>query len=126
MWQAALATVAGLGGGLYAANKLFFSGGLCTEPGRLEGKLVVITGANTGLGKETTAELARRGASVIMACRNLERAENAKAEILEFYGEGKSTALTRNVAKASIKQYLTPVKAEQVKCHPCALKTSFI
>ncbi len=114
MWQAAVATVAGLGGALYAANKLFFAGGVCLQPGRLVGKLVVITGANTGIGKETAAELARRGANVIMACRSRERAEIAKTDILNNYGEGRPTALTKNIAKSSLKQYISPVKPEQV------------
>ncbi len=114
MWQVVVATVAGFGGALYVANKLFFAGGVCLEPGRLDGKLVVITGANTGIGKETVAELARRGANVIMACRSLERAENAKADILNNYGEGKPTALSKNIAKSSLKQYISPIKPEQV------------
>ncbi len=122
MLQAAVATVAGLGGALYIANKLFFSGGVCTEPGRLDGKLVVITGANAGIGKETAAELARRGANVIMACRSLERAEQAKADILNDYGEGRPGALTKNIAKSSLKQYLSPIKPEQVILSKCFTK----
>uniref|UniRef100_A0A8C2ZYY7 Zgc:112332 n=1 Tax=Cyclopterus lumpus TaxID=8103 RepID=A0A8C2ZYY7_CYCLU len=50
---------------------------------RLDGKTVIITGANTGIGKETTRDLARRGARIIMACRDLERAEEARTDILE-------------------------------------------
>ncbi len=114
MLQAAVATAAGLGGALYIANKFYFSGGVCLEPGRLDGKLVVITGANAGIGKETAAELARRGANVIMACRSRERAETAKADILNIYGEGRPTALTKHIAKSSLKQYISPVKPEQV------------
>ncbi len=76
---------------------------------------MVITGANTGIGKETVAELARRGANVIMACRSLERAEHAKADILNDYGEGRPTALTKNIAKSSLKQYISPIKPEQVR-----------
>ncbi len=114
MWQAAVATVAGVGGALYIANKFYFSGGVCLEPGRVDGKKVVIKGANPGNGHETVAEIAPRGANVIMACRSLERAEQAKADILNDYGEGRSGALTKNIAKSSLKQYISPVKPDQV------------
>ncbi|KAM4533907.1 retinol dehydrogenase 12-like [Odontesthes bonariensis] len=53
---------------------------------RLDGKTVIITGANTGIGKETAKDLAKRGARIIMACRDLERAEEARTEILEDTG----------------------------------------
>ncbi len=53
----------------------------------LDGKVVVITGANSGLGLETSRELARKGAHVIMACRNMEKAEAAMAEITRDVGE---------------------------------------
>ena len=46
------------------------------------GKIVVITGANSGLGFFTSLELARKGARVIMACRNLEKGEEARQKIL--------------------------------------------
>uniref|UniRef100_A0A8C6SS72 Zgc:112332 n=1 Tax=Neogobius melanostomus TaxID=47308 RepID=A0A8C6SS72_9GOBI len=52
----------------------------------LEGKTVIITGANTGIGKETARDLARRGARIVMACRDLERAEEAKQDIFEDTG----------------------------------------
>ena len=53
----------------------------------LAGRTAVVTGANSGLGKETTRELARAGARVVMACRSEARAQTARAEILRDVGE---------------------------------------
>jgi NAD(P)-dependent dehydrogenase (short-subunit alcohol dehydrogenase family) len=44
-------------------------------------KHVLITGANEGIGKATAMALAKKGFAVIMACRNMEKAEAALAEI---------------------------------------------
>ncbi|CAG2169436.1 unnamed protein product [Oppiella nova] len=44
---------------------------------RLDGQVVVITGANSGIGRETAIQLTLLGAKVIMGCRNRERADRA-------------------------------------------------
>lgn len=49
------------------------------------GKIVVITGANSGLGFYTSLALAGKGARVIMACRNLEKGEKARQQILNLH-----------------------------------------
>ena len=41
----------------------------------MKDKIVLITGANSGIGKETNRALAKKGTTIIMACRNLEKAE---------------------------------------------------
>jgi NAD(P)-dependent dehydrogenase (short-subunit alcohol dehydrogenase family) len=45
------------------------------------GRLAVVTGANSGLGLITAQELARAGAKVVIACRNLGKGEQAAAQI---------------------------------------------
>lgn len=52
----------------------------------MDNKLCIITGANSGIGFETTKALAQKGAYVVMVCRNEEKAEAAKEEIVQETG----------------------------------------
>jgi NAD(P)-dependent dehydrogenase (short-subunit alcohol dehydrogenase family) len=54
--------------------------------GKMNGKLCVITGANSGVGKATALGLARMGATIVLACRNEERGETARQDIVEESG----------------------------------------
>ena len=47
----------------------------------LTDKVVVVTGANSGIGLETARELARKGADTILACRSVERGQRAIDEV---------------------------------------------
>ena len=59
----------------------FIAGGVCRSKTRLDGKTVIITGANTGIGLETAVDLAKRNARVILACRSVERGKKAAVEV---------------------------------------------
>lgn len=48
----------------------------------LDGLTVVVTGSSGGIGLETAACLAAAGARTVLACRNLDKAETARAEIV--------------------------------------------
>jgi NAD(P)-dependent dehydrogenase (short-subunit alcohol dehydrogenase family) len=50
--------------------------------GVMRGKTCLITGANAGIGRETTAVLASQGARILMVCRDDHRGETARDEIL--------------------------------------------
>lgn len=66
--------------------RIYVQGGKYRKTNRIDGKVVVITGANTGIGKETALELAKRGGKIYMACRDLKKAERACQEIKEVTG----------------------------------------
>jgi NAD(P)-dependent dehydrogenase (short-subunit alcohol dehydrogenase family) len=52
------------------------------DAGSQSGRVAIVTGANTGLGYETALALAGKGARVILACRNQEKAEAAKQRVV--------------------------------------------
>ncbi|KAI1903660.1 hypothetical protein AGOR_G00029490 [Albula goreensis] len=79
MYVTLLITAAVLG--VYLILYQILKGPRCTSSAKLHGKTVIITGGNTGIGKTTAVDLARRGARVILACRNQQRAMAAVIDI---------------------------------------------
>lgn len=64
----------------------------------LIGKTALVTGASSGIGKETALELAHLGAEVIMLCRNPEKADEAQKEIIAETGNQKVSVLLADLA----------------------------
>ena len=67
-------------------------------PASLEGKTVLITGANSGIGFKETELMLYMGARVIMACRNLQKAEKAKDTLLQEYPNASITLMQLDMA----------------------------
>ncbi|KER25186.1 hypothetical protein T265_07291 [Opisthorchis viverrini] len=88
---------------------------VCIIPGRLDGKLVIITGANTGIGETTTGEIARRGATVIMACRDFKRAQGARERLLNQYGVNNPDSLKKNVADPRVATSVSCISEDQLQ-----------
>ncbi|MDG5775760.1 oxidoreductase [Haloarculaceae archaeon H-GB2-1] len=68
------------------------------QMGDLSGATVVVTGANSGIGFEATREFARHGATVVMACRSVERGERARTTLLEDDPAGSLTVVELDLA----------------------------
>jgi NAD(P)-dependent dehydrogenase (short-subunit alcohol dehydrogenase family) len=64
----------------------------------MTGKTCVVTGANSGIGKETALGLARMGARVVLVCRNQEKGEQALADIRRDSGSSQLDLLIADMS----------------------------
>jgi NAD(P)-dependent dehydrogenase (short-subunit alcohol dehydrogenase family) len=77
----------------------------------LAGKIILVTGANSGLGFEDVKEFARNGAKTILACRNLEKGEKALAKIKNEITEADVELMQLDLADlSSIKEFVSEFK----------------
>eukprot|EP00956_Cyclotella_meneghiniana_P031941 scaffold85731_cov31-Cyclotella_meneghiniana.AAC.1 len=67
----------------------------------LTGKTVLITGANSGIGKEIATYAAAKNANVYMLCRSAERAESAKRDIVSLTNNSNVNILLGDVSEPS-------------------------
>ena len=100
-------------GTLYLLRR-YVAGGVCHSRAKLDGKTIIITGANTGIGKETAIDLARRGARVIIACRSAEKGEEAVVEVRAKSGNDKVVFRRLDLASLeSVRQFASKVLEEE-------------
>ncbi|KAF5307642.1 hypothetical protein FQR65_LT06697 [Abscondita terminalis] len=80
------------------------------SPTCLVGKTAIVTGSNIGIGYYTALDFAKRGARVILACRNIKKAEEAKLKIIEATGNEKVVVKTLNLASfKSVREFVKDV-----------------
>lgn len=78
------------------------------------GRVVIVTGANSGIGFSTAKALSAKGAHVIMACRNEQKAASAKSDILNSFPEAKLEVMKLDLSNL-----------DQVKFFAAAFKKRF-
>jgi NAD(P)-dependent dehydrogenase (short-subunit alcohol dehydrogenase family) len=77
----------------------------------LTGKVIIVTGGNSGLGYESVKAFAEKGAEVILTSRSIEKGETAKAEILNRNPDGKIVVMELDLMEfASIKKFANSFK----------------
>jgi len=79
----------------------------------LNGKVAIVTGANSGLGYEIALAFAEKGATVVMAVRNLSKGEQAKNDILKAYSSASLDLMTLDVGDlSSVREFAEAYKAK--------------
>lgn len=88
----------------------------------MTGKVVVVTGANSGIGKELATYAAAKGAKLYMCCRSKDRAEKAKSEIMEATSNDKIDILLADMGElAQVRKMVAELqkKESKVDCLVC-------
>ncbi|MFX0052403.1 MAG: oxidoreductase [Candidatus Hermodarchaeota archaeon] len=79
----------------------------------LTGKVIIVTGANSGVGFEAAKEFARKGAETILACRNMEKANKAANKIKKEIPKANTVVMHLDLSSLkSVHQF-----AEEFKAH---------
>lgn len=82
----------------------------------LDQKIMLITGANSGIGKAAAIQLTQLGATVILACRSLERGASALAEVKTAAQSEKVALMQVDLAsQASIRQFAKAYKTRYTR-----------
>ena len=84
----------------------------------MEGKICIITGANSGIGKATAIGLAKMNATVVMLCRDKERGESAQNEIIELTGNNNVDLFLCDLSSLKeIRNFATEFKSKYQNLH---------
>jgi dehydrogenase/reductase SDR family protein 12 len=102
--------------GYEAHAKAYGAGALDVTTVDLTGKVFLVTGANSGCGKELTKFLGGRGARVFMVCRSQPRAEAARNDILQEHKEAKLEILLGDVGVEADVRRIWQEFTTQSKC----------
>lgn len=79
----------------------------------LTGKVIVVTGANSGIGFEAAKEFARKGGRTIMVCRDMDKAQFALTEIRAEIPEATAEIMELDLAsQASVRQFAESYRAK--------------
>jgi NAD(P)-dependent dehydrogenase (short-subunit alcohol dehydrogenase family) len=79
----------------------------------MQGKVCLVTGSSSGIGKVTASSLARMGATVVMVCRNRAKGEAVQAEIKETSGNVRVDLIVAELSELS----QVHRAASEFKCH---------
>ena len=91
---------------------------VCNLKTKLNGKVVIVTGGNVGLGAEAAMDFAKRGATVILACRSWENTKDTLQRIRTNSGNNDVHYLHLDLGSLeSVRQFAEDVQAKYPEIH---------
>ena len=102
---------------LHAYRRVRYKVTMSANSAGLSGRTFLITGANTGIGRATADDLARRGGKVFVACRSAEKGRAAATEIAAATGNDAVAFLPLDLADlASVRNCAAEFLARGNRC----------
>lgn len=96
-----------------ALLKMYFRGTSCSVRRDLKGKVAVVTGGNTGIGRETIKDLAKSGCTIVMGARDKVKSEEAVKEAKSCSGNNNVEYIYLDLgSKSSIEEFSAAVMAK--------------
>jgi len=87
--------------------------GVCKSNAKLNGKVIIVTGGNVGLGAEAALDFAKRGATVVLACRSFDNSKDTIKRIRDKTGNNDVHFLHIDLGNlASIRQFVEDFQAK--------------
>ena len=84
----------------------------------MQGKVCLVTGSSSGIGKVTARELAKMGATVVMVCRNRAKGEAAQAEIKEASSNDQVDLIVADLSELSqVRRVANEFKQKYAQLH---------
>src|SRR5690242_17544106 len=84
----------------------------------LSGKTIIVTGGNSGIGYEAALQLARKHAQVVLACRNIDKARAAAAQIAAASPGASLEVMELNLSSlASVRSFADTFQKQHQQLH---------
>ncbi|XP_033734339.1 retinol dehydrogenase 13-like [Pecten maximus] len=100
--------------GVLYAFRQYMRGARCLCESKLDGKVAIVTGAGSGIGKYTAKDLASRGAKVYLACHTAEQAEQVVKSIKETHKKADVVGLVCDLASfKSIEDFVSSFRKKE-------------
>ncbi|XP_051159559.1 retinol dehydrogenase 13-like [Leptopilina boulardi] len=106
--------VIGIGIGILTAIRSYMGGSECPSKERIDGKIVIITGASSAIGKETALELGKRGGHIILAVRDIKSGNEVAKKINSFSNGHAEVKYIDLSSLKSVQEFVENLETERV------------